>query len=207
MISTKWPLMAVVGEPVTEEQADDILIRTADWWMPFANDKEYLHQVQAVAAEFGYPPDVPHGEDRLPTFMDRLKWGETVGMLSNIEYLRTHRIFNSNGWCDWDGTIGCKYGIGKWPSTGELTEQWTVIAEAFPFLTLTAQVFDEPRNGLEDWPLCGEWRIAGGIATYVDDASVEIEPPAERVREMFDERGVSLDRLRSALARAAAVTR
>lgn len=215
MITTKWPRLLVVGQPVTEEQADEILIRTQEWRMLFSNDRAWLRTVADVAAEFGRP----HEPERRASHDDYLAelsnhwslmeaWHKRLGIL-NLAYLDNDQVMSAwiggpHGWCDWSGAIGCStYNIGKWPSTEEVTEDWTAIAAAFPYLDLTAQLLEEEGEG----GLGGQWRVAGGAVEYTEEPTAQVCPPAEieRFAPLFiaGERGVSVSRLRSALARVA----
>lgn len=210
MITTKWPRLLVTGQPVTEEQADEILIRTDSWHM-MANDRGWAQQLCEVAAEFGYPP--PCGsrastEENLARWRKWDTWTTNLGVL-DLGYLNNDRIISSwiggpHGWCDWDGTIGCTtYNIGKWPSTDELTKEWQTIAAAFPYLTLTAQVVEDEGEGA----LAGMWRILDGTVTYRPNPTSRIADPADPqfvpAEWATQERGCSIDRFRQALTRVA----
>lgn len=214
MIATKWPRLLVVGEPVTEEQADHILIRTA-YPHPFSNDHGWEATIDKLYAEFGMPPEpgfTAPAEDRHHWYTDVDNWQKQVGIL-DLSYLHNHRIASAwlggpYGWCDWSGAIGCStWNIGKWPSTEDVTSDWTMIADAFPFLDLTAQLVEEEGEG----ELCGQWWVEGGRVRYDDHPRQRIAEPAGldeetvlsvvRVPASVRERGVTVDRLRLALSR------
>jgi hypothetical protein len=209
MIHTKWPRLIVVGEPVTEDQADQILVRSQSWWHLFSNDREWRREVTALAEEFGYPSEVEPGTAQaIPRTLQVQQWTERHGMLG-LEYLSNDRIMSSyiggpHGWCDWNGRIGSTgYNIGKWPSDEEVTEEWQLIAWAFPFLDLTAQCIDDEGEGV----LAAEWRIRGGRVEYNPEPAALLAGPTDDVegdvaRLLFDpfrERGVPIERLRRAL--------
>ncbi len=210
-IYTKWPRLLVVGDPVTEAQADEILIRTNEWRTPFSNDKNWLATVENIAAEFGRPRE-PQRTGNHDTYMAELRehwpqmqaWHDRLGILE-LAYLGNDRIMSAwiggpKGWCDWDGTIGCSvFNIGKWPSDDEVTADWQTIAAAFPFLRLTAQCVDEEGEGR----LAAEWRVEAGRVTYVDEPSEPISPVSEVDALLPGERGVSEVRLRQAFERVA----
>ncbi|MER7361877.1 hypothetical protein [Nonomuraea wenchangensis] len=213
---TKWPRLLVTGEPVTREQANEILIRT-DGLDPCINDQAWERTIKALAAEFGRPPAFDYG--RLNGNPDAWRehyaadeaWRASMGIL-DLHYLGNARIASSwlggpHGWCDWDGRIGCSnYNIGKWPTTEEVTEEWQAIAAAFPYLTLHAQLVTDEGEG----EVAATWAVQGGKAALVE--------PIERIAEVHDdvagmafglmfnahrERGVSVARLREALAQVA----
>jgi hypothetical protein len=201
----KWPRLIVAGAPVTEAQADEILIRTAALYYLHCNDHEWDHIVARIvfrderAAEHDFP------------FQRALKRAEELRNL-NLEYLDNYRISSSwiggpRGWCDWDGHIGtANYNIGKWPSIEEVGSEWSQIAAAFPYLDLTAQLISD---GTAD-QVCGQWRVKNGVATEEPPGALlaQHEPhatPVDRfVEQLFNpgsERGVSPERLQQAVAR------
>lgn len=210
-IYTKWPRLLVVGQPVTEHQANEILIRTNQWWWLSCNDRDWNRTVQRVAVEHGWPAEAARGTDaainRTRTLM---AWHERHGMLS-LEYLGNSQVMSSwiggaHGWCDWSGRIGCtEYNIGKWPDDDEVTEEWQQIAAAFPYLDLTAQCVDDEGDG----QLCAQWRVRGGEVEYQPNPTTLItaltEPDtagwaASLVFGGRSERGVAAERLREAMA-------
>lgn len=214
MITTKWPRLLVVGQPITEEQADEILIRTSNLDF-FSNDKAWERIVADELVEVGAPREPADGalsEERIRWYREFDAWKRSVGVL-NLHYLGNSRIASAwiggpHGWCDWSGVIGCNtYNIGKWPSTEEVDEDWAAIAAAFPYLDLTAQLLEEEGEGA----LCGQWRVKDGQVAYNDTPERRIVGAAELseatvlsvifMSAALRERGVSVERLRRALAR------
>lgn len=200
---TKWPLLLVSGDRVTEEQANDILIRTNSPYLG-ANDKEWVRQ---VCAEFGVTLTERWGD---PDWRSQDTAYTALGVL-DLHYLHNSRIVSTwiggaHGWCDWDGTIGCSnYNIGKWPSVEAVTEDWQTIASRFPFLSLRAQLV--PDEGEAPGPVV-EWIVDGGqVAMRTDGEFTQITARPLTDGDMMlrflspgGERGVSLERLRAALA-------
>jgi hypothetical protein len=179
---TKWPLLLVSGEPVTEEQANEILVRTNSYFM--GNDREW---VRFVRKTFGLPEEewVPR-EIQDPA--ERLAWWRehnrkedearaALGLL-DLEYLYNDRITSSwiggpHGWCNWNGEIGtANYNIGKWPTVEEVTEEWQLIATSFPYLDLTAQLVTDEGEG----ELAAEWRVQRGEVIFNDAPTEQIRP-------------------------------
>jgi len=189
---TKWPRLIVVGEPVTQEQANEILIRTQSAYLS-TNDTQFAKQVTGV---FGC----------VNVNSSFLEEATTVALgILGLEYLNNSRIVSCwiggpHGWCDWNGHIGTSnYNIGKWPSLEEVHEEWATIAAAFPYLRLRAQLIGDEGEG----QVVAQWEIAAGMAT-----SIELEPtplaPLEPANYLsilapLGERGVSLERLRRAV--------
>ncbi|MFJ3249147.1 hypothetical protein [Streptomyces sp. NPDC086782] len=197
--------LLVTGQPVTEQQANDILIRTANLWLLHTNDRDRTDIVgPLLGIESGnlgqWAPDSVRA---------------AVGRLRclDLQWLHTSRIASSwvggpHGWCDWDGTIGCfNYAIAKWPDVESITQEWRQIAAAFRYLDLTAQLVDDETPGT----LAGEWRVRAGRVEFTPDPAESITEPCARPADFFDrflphgERGVSLTRLRAAVAQALSV--
>ncbi len=209
-ITTKWPRLLVVGEPVTEAQADEILIRTDSWYLG-GNDREWERTLHEVAAEFGWPPEPDRRTSaayaRIAQYRAAHEWQRALGILE-LGYLHNARIASSwvggpHGWCDWSGRIGCStFNVGKWPSSDEITDDWQAIAEAFPYLDLTAQLVDDEGEGT----LAGQWRVKNGAVEHDPEPAEFIAAPSDDVQWMAPlmvggERGCTIDRFRSALAR------
>lgn len=178
----KWPALAVVGKPITRDQAMEILIRTDSLWFS-SNDhsfdrllSQYVFDVEIADAGFDTKSkaireklglaDEPGSWPKVYEYED-LKRAE-LGHIP-LSYLGNSRIVSSwiggpHGWCDWEGNIGSRnYNIGKWPSVKEVYEDWKKIAAAFPFLDLKCQLMGHeagPDDG-EDKPLI-EFTVKAG---------------------------------------------
>ncbi|KPI33345.1 hypothetical protein OV450_1433 [Actinobacteria bacterium OV450] len=199
---TKWPRLLVTGQPVTPEQADEILVRTANPYLLDVNDKEWTATVHAA---FRLEP----GRYGNATMDSILAVAEELGLLG-LPTLYTSRIASSwiggpHGWCDWDGTIGCaNYNIGKWPDRETLLEEWQRIAAEFPYLDLTAQLLADEGTG----KVVGQWRVLNGQAAEESPGSPITHPVELDQDDMFarvllpgGERGVSPQRLETAIER------
>ncbi|GGS85224.1 hypothetical protein GCM10010156_49800 [Planobispora rosea] len=200
---TKWPRLLVVGDAVTREQANEILIRTNTRHM-HTNDRVWETTVHDL---FGIARD-KHGH---PDWKSAQAFHDRYGVL-DLTYLANQRIASSwlggaYGWCDWDGTIGCSnYNIGKWPTVEDVTEEWQAIAAAFPYLTLHAQLVTDEGEG----HIAATWAVKDGKTALVEPVG-QIASISDDVAAMAaglflgtrTERGVSLDRLREALAQLA----
>ncbi|HEY9372556.1 hypothetical protein [Streptomyces sp.] len=215
---TKWPRLLVVGEPVTREQANEILIRT-DSWRFFLNDQAWETAVCDLGDEYGMPVDSmrrlkpgEYSERWRDIEADKQARRERMGIL-DLHDLANHRIGSSwiggpHGWCDWDGKIGCSnYNIGKWPTVEDVTEDWQAIAAAFPYLNLHAQVVTDEGEG----EVAATWAVRDGEAALVEPVERIVDAEPDDVEGMVfglmfnagRERGVSLERLRAALAQVA----
>lgn len=222
---TKWPLLVVRGERVTEEQANEILIRTNSYWPAMTNDKAWLREIEQLTGiisedwvwEGKAGQDVELRMHRHNAQRISVEMFERSIQALNLNYLGNDRIASSwimgpKGWCDWDGTIGCdNYNIGKWPDVESVAEDWEAIGKAFPFLRLRAQLF--PEEGEVETPAVDFLLEDGKV--HVDlkpTESIRSRNKEEMAKEFEDtvlpalihrafgmERGVDPDRLRAAL--------
>ncbi|WTW95451.1 hypothetical protein OG216_19610 [Streptomycetaceae bacterium NBC_01309] len=168
---TKWPRLLVTGSSVTPQQTEEILIRTANLLLLDGNDKAWT---QTVYGALRLAP-APNGN---ATTKSIRATAEDLGVLP-LRLLYTSRIASTwiggpHGWCNWDGTIGCaNYNIGEWPARETVLRDWELIADAFPYLDLTAQLLaDEGQDGA---PVVAQWRVA--------DGRVAEESPGPRITE------------------------
>jgi hypothetical protein len=206
-ITSKWPRLLVVGDPITEDQADEVVVRTTDWRYMCGGDAVWSAEVAAAAVSVGMPEEYRAVDDRVREPFRRYRafraWARRLGILQ-LRHLDNERIMSAwfgglHGWCDWDGRIGCSsHNVGKWPTTSDITSDWLDVARAFPFLRLTAQVVEDGGTG----GIAGEWRIADGRVGYDAAPDRLVCAPTEPVApDAWPVRGCSTDRLRQALAR------
>lgn len=160
----KWPRLLVEGDWVTEEQANEILIRTHPQYL-FCNWREWEELACAIMR---VPREGARPAGNLRTWWRErtYAWGRLRSL--DLEYLTNNRVAAAyiggpHGWCDWDGRIGCNsFNIGKWPGIGQVTSEWERIAAAFPFLRLRAQLVAEEGAG----ELAGTWDVECGRAVW-----------------------------------------
>lgn len=193
----KWPALVVVGDPVTKEQAQEICVRTDSWDLG-TNDFEFLRSIgNAFSLRM---------EEWNLNWEDLNAWRERLGVL-DLAYLHNSRILSCwiggpHGWCDWNGVIGTyNYNIGKWPTVDDVHQDWKLIAEAFPFLRLTSQLYDGESCEEDIKPLV-EFVVAEGTVTVqapVADLSAPIGAPLRFLSDEHTERGITIDGLREAV--------
>lgn len=196
---TKWPRLLVAGDPVTREQANDILIRTNSRYLD-GNDQAWMVQVAAV---YGFALDHHGFMDWQPanTAFDALGVLD-LGHLANEQVTSTW-VGGPHGWCDWDGRIGCNtYNIGQYPTRTQVQDDLDAIAATWPFLRMDVQVVADEGDG----DLLAMWQVDAGTAVLVEPGprlpANEIDE-ATLVNRFFTigaERGVTPDRLREAIA-------
>lgn len=177
----KWPAMIVRGTPVTPEQAKEIIRRTDRSFQRgiSGNDHEFNRR---LAVRLGLPKSLHPWDARenksfgSETFRAELEeeeaWKVCWGVIET-EYVKNDWIASSyiggpHGWCSPNGTISYNENVGKYPGIGDIRDDWTKIAEAFPFLELTATLMDR------EWSEEGENPI---VTLRVSKGTVVVGPP------------------------------
>lgn len=213
-ISSKWPALFVVGPRLTEAQANEVIVRMTVPYMLIGNDEEWGRLVHET---LGFTFTERYGLENYQRYDQECRRVERELGTVHTEYLDlTGRVYSamiggSHGWCDWDGTISSVYNVGKWPSVEELTEQWTDVARAFPFLSLTAQAFDLEVIEMQGGELpVAQWTIADGVATLDAEPSpmLDVSNGGMDTPEQWNawfasggrERHITLERLQEAVA-------
>lgn len=150
----KWPQMVIRGEPVTLDQAAEILVRTSSFYF-HSNDPQFEDELYSIldnAMGFNFDINDYQGttftKERELIFdrLERLKEDNRLNQILDLYYLENERFVNSwvggpKGWVNWDGEVGCcNYNIGKWPSALQVEQEWSYIAKAFPYLDLRCQL-------------------------------------------------------------------
>lgn len=146
----KWPQMLVTGEPVTADQAFDIITATDSFFSwPGGNNKGHVDRVVKM---IGRPSETRPDEPWRDYFERVDAWEAAWGVLET-EYVHNSwvscsYIFGPHGWCQPDGRICYNDNIGKWPSVEAVEADWKKIAERFPFVragvTLMTRERDQP---------------------------------------------------------------
>lgn len=183
---TKWSRLVVVGEPVTVEQAYEILLRTCSLkYYPTSYPKQY------TVGRFLETLDLPE-----PNEYGHLEQDEVEAMYLSIGSLDLYELENDrffscwvngrHGWVNFDGKVfSNNYNIGKWPEADTVYRDICLIAERFPFLTASFQLC--PNEG-SDSPIV-QFDINNGEATYktTDLTLLTSLPTAEEdITEMID---------------------
>lgn len=201
----KWPRLLVAGAPVTAEQADEVLIRTNCWHLA-TNDRDFEKVVAELAG-------ISIGDHGMVDWRSVRRFEQRHQVL-DLRYLQNSRVCSAwvggaHGWLEWDGTVGCStWNIGRWPEASRVTRDWMLIAQAFPFLELTAQLVAD--EGAADVPAV-QWRVHDGHVD-LDAAPTEFIRPTQEIDlrdavtsisrgDPFRERGVGRERLEQALQR------
>ena len=138
----KWPGLLVVGDSITPEQAEEIIIRTSQVGYNFFDENNNLvaEQIKTIYEE-SLPP-----EERISFIkLNEEMYYEKINLL-HLSYLRNDRIDSSwigglKGWCDWDGTIFCNnFNVGKYPYVVDIINDLKKINKNFPYLNFKLQL-------------------------------------------------------------------
>lgn len=192
----KWPQCCIWGEPITKEQALEIIRRTDMFFEhQFGNNHSFVEEATKI---LGIPQreDYKNGGDKAWDAYDAAEkeWRDKWQFIS-LEYLYNDWVSCSwvggpHGWCHPDGTIGFQNNIGKWPHAEEVLQELQKIAEAFPFLKMSCTLMS--REETED-----EWekesvvsfRVENGKAFQVETIPKDKVPMVGvgfSVRNIFD---------------------
>lgn len=138
----KWPQMFVSGDPVSIEQAKEIIRRTDRFFQCpkySGNNRAYSNRVME-ALKF------PKGDESDILFDKEDQWRQ------NWNYINTEYVFNDwiacsfiggpHGWCNPDGKIYFSDNVGKWPSVQDIHKDWVVLAREFPFVRAGITLMD-----------------------------------------------------------------
>lgn len=209
----KWPGLVVSGEPISPDDAAEILIRTDGSPLVYSmscNDRRWCRMLGAALGlepeDYGDPPEV-----RQRRWKERDDMRAALGCL-NLSYLSNHQIASSwiggpHGWCSWDGSIGCStFNIGKWPSVGDVLEEWGEIASAFPALTLTCHLLDQEIGGETEGVPVVEFCVSGGDVILRRPTNFSKPPERDleslmtrRMLHPHGERGCTIEQFKHAL--------
>lgn len=179
---TKWPRLLVRGQNVAPDQAEEMILRTTNWFSLFSNDKAFL---ASVFRAVGLEPEPDHGapvETRMAWIAKADDFREQFGPRLSLHYLGlSDRIVSAHiggphGWVDWDGSVGSSdYDIGKWPDQVELEEDVAALAGAFPWLSADFQLITDEGEGR----IADTWSVEGGSWRRRHDITERLVEPAE----------------------------
>jgi hypothetical protein len=172
--------MLAVGDPLTREQTNEVMMRTNNWRFTSCNDDEWEGITASILGWYDrFDELVKAGECEDDWYEWRKRssqiseeYGSTVGAL-DLGHLDNDAIMSHSdepgGWLRWDGTIRPDWYVGvKYPEVDEIEAEWKQIAAAFPFLEMRVQALSggfgctgaAPEN-----TVIAEWIITHGTVT------------------------------------------
>lgn len=211
----KWPRLLVRGKNIRPEQADMVILRTSNFHGGMTcNERKVNSMLRRVFGVTTRPYDSGW-------------YDEWERVSASLDALDAHYVYNDqiasysadgpHGWVSWGGQVYSRGMVlcGKWPTVGEVTDDWRRIAHAFPFLELTAQLvaedWDDAFERLEQYRPLVAWTVSNGSVELKDDPGESLfSPPQETRDKQLDrlyekglpkEQGVSEKRLRAAVER------
>lgn len=147
----KWPQLIITGEPVSEEQALEIIRRT-DYFFKngFGGNNHKFNDKVIKTVKLPQFDGSKVGDEFFDNYalyaQAEKEWKK------NWQYLTTAYVCNDwiscayiggpNGWMHPDGIIGFSENIGKWPEIKEVYDDFCRIAKAFPFLNMEATLMN-----------------------------------------------------------------
>jgi hypothetical protein len=173
---SKWPQMIVTGEPVTVEQAQEIIRRTDRFFAyPHSNNKQYDDLVRSM---LWLPQDA----------LLREYWQETWGYIGTQyvknDWIASSYIGGAHGWCHPNGTIAFHDNVGTYPTRADILRDWLEIAHAFPFLVADVTLMDGGS--------CVEG-IQPVVSMEIRKGKVTVRPPIEGHKSTLPERDWTKD--------------
>lgn len=144
----KWPQLMIVGDPVSEDQAKEIIFRTETFLTDASeyaggNNKgfnaSYLRESGMDVLKGLCPGDWMYSH----TVMQHVR--ARIGFVS-LDYVHntwasSSYIFGPYGFCSPDGDIYYNHNLGKYPGVQEVYNDFVRIAQAFPFLKFKASLY------------------------------------------------------------------
>lgn len=187
----KWPAMVVTGEPVSREQALEVIMRTDSYWCyPSTNYRDIDDEIM-LELDLALIPEMKNFEDSDEYFEASRVWKEnlqafrdSIGYVDDLEFLHNSWVGSSyiggpHGWISPDGTISqTDKNIGKWPDVENVYNEWKLIAKEFPFLKLNATLFNGESCDENPEPLV-TFKVKDGRVRMVDPSKVDVVYPTQ----------------------------
>lgn len=170
----KWPQMIVTGEPVTVEQAKEIIRRTdrAFTFPGGGNNRKYLKWFRDTVR-------MPEDWQELGLFQE--KWGVIETQYVHNNWISSSYVLGPHGWCHPNGKIGFVDNIGKHPSVQDVLDDWNLLAKEFPFLKLAITLMSGEFCGEDIYPVVSIVVSDGQAVQVPADLTLHAaHPPATR---------------------------
>lgn len=121
------------------------------------------------------PPTPSSANDWNADYANLKAWSDAWGYIQ-LEFIRTKwidtdRWHRGEGWCAPTGRISLYNTVGKNPEIADIYSDWAKIAEAFPFLEVSATL-EEPEDTYSHKII--SFYIKNGIVTAIDPEKLDI---------------------------------
>ena len=146
----KWPNLIITGEPVTEEQAKDIIFRTDSFLTDPSEysggnarqfNENYRRACGFKIKESGNIYQDMRRESEIAGYV-RSKIGFVDLKYIVSDYASSCYVYGPYGFCSPEGEIYFRDNVGKWPSVEEIYEEFKMLAKAFPYLDMQGSLYD-----------------------------------------------------------------
>lgn len=191
----KFPVVIAVGDTLTREQTNEVMLRTNHWYLGGNDDawNEMVAHILGLAdklnANLREFPDGSTDWDWEYRYELTHEFGDGIKTLKlfalDNQAINSTRFGADHSWLNWSGQIRARYNEGsKWTSIEQAETDWRDIAAAFPFLRLRAQlaagtylnVYEDGSPGIPAGQVGAEWVIEDGTVTRVDPGKPLIGP-------------------------------
>lgn len=200
----KHPRLLATGEPLTREQANEVMMRTIDWSFVACNDAEWQHMVASILGWYDRHDEVCD-DDECVQYWAWVRehraitevYGQSIGALG-LESLANESIMSSghrdrhDGWLRWDGTVRGSWIADRYTEIDDLAAEVAALAEAFPFLSMHVQAlscgFSSSGIAAPKGTVVVEWFIRDGRVKQVRIPWQEGYQPRRIIRQPWTER-------------------
>lgn len=148
----QYSKMIVTGQPVEVEQAKDIIMKTDQ----FLTSTSIYSGCERLNFNNGYREysGLNYARENFDDyFYSYIK--EELGLIKTTyienDWASSSKFLGPNGWCHPDGQIFFSGEIGPWPTDEKLLAEWKMIAEAFPYLNLSATYMVSTEMIIDQW--------------------------------------------------------
>ena len=177
----KWPQMLVTGPKLSRGVALEVIRRTDSWFVNGygCNDRDGDRRFAKMFCmphyrDFSEP--VPGGDYWERCERWKKAWGVIETQYVHNTWFASSFIHGPHGWCHPDGQIQFIDNVGKWPSVAAIRDDWQKLADAFPFLILTATLMDD-EECVEDRKAIVSIVVADGEVRLMEPDLGDHEPP------------------------------
>lgn len=196
----KWPQLLLVGEPVTREQAMEIILRTdpflyGDGYTNHRDFQKAFYRDSGLDRGFIFEPG--HTTNQLPRLNQLSEALEKhLGRIDLhyvvSEWTASAFVLGPHGFCSPEGKLFFQDNVGKWPDVEDVYEDFVRLAEAFPFLDFKASLYDGESCEWEDRPLSVVVSFVvkdGKVTINAEDYGLQQHRRPEVFRSLISDRG------------------
>lgn len=175
----RWSQLLLTGDPVTQEQAKNIIFATDPFFTSFGsgqgNNRSWESRMQKAMGMEWYHSDRwtrPFSSEDWRVYHALTDMWRHQGNSVPTEYVQNNWasscfVGGPHGWCHPDGKLSYSDNIGKWPGVEDVYADFQAIAARYPFITAKATLMDGEGCESPISPLV-TMLISGGEVTFLD---------------------------------------